>query len=310
MTPKREKVKCPVCGSKFIPESFHYEKTSLDPIASKGEIIEFENDKHQIKLEPYTSIRGSYVTYCPECRYLIKFAAETGKKEILEDPSLIKKFGAIKEFGKIYKYQFEPNEKPYMDFSDYFVEKVDEIKRNIKNALDEVNFSQWGNSYNKWKENKSIDAFKFLIHFYSTLLDYLDSQVEDQNNKSVVQKIEELNLPNNLEILVKNVDKLRNKITHETYELTEEEEKLIESTFTQFIQFLIIKQLSPLNLDKIKIKADYNFIDINKINYKVQEFLYFYLGKVLHIQDFYNRLLIPIFEELGIKQSDYNPPSK
>ncbi|MFX1452515.1 MAG: hypothetical protein ACFFCM_16885, partial [Promethearchaeota archaeon] len=231
---------------------------------------------------------------------------EMGRKEVLEDPSLIKKLGAIKEFGKIYKYQFDALEKPFMDYSDYFIEKVDEIKISIKSALDEVNFSQWGSSYNKWKEDKSIDSFKFLIHFYSTLVDYLDSQVDNENTKSVVEKIEELNLPTNLDILVKNVNKLRNKVAHEIYELTEEEEELVESTFTQFMQFLIIKQLSPLNLDKIKIKAEYDFIDINKINYKIQEFLHMYLGKMLHIRDFNNRLLIPIFEELGVKTNDYN----
>ncbi|MFW9828121.1 MAG: hypothetical protein ACFFEY_11040 [Candidatus Thorarchaeota archaeon] len=307
MKSKRDKIKCPVCGFKFIPESFHYEKTSFDPITSKGEIIEFQNEKNQLELKPFTSIRGSYVTYCPDCKYLIKFAGEVGRKEILEDPSLIKKLGAIKEFGKIYKYQFDEHEKPFMDYSDYFIEKIDEIKISIKSALDEVNFSQWGSSYNKWKEDKSIDSFKFLIHFYSTLLDYLDSQVDNENIKNVIEKIEQLNLPTNLEILVKNVSKLRNKIAHEIYELTEEEEELVESTFTQFMQYLIVKQLTPLNLDRIKIKAEYDFIDINKIKYKIQEFLNIYLGKILRIKDFYNRILIPIFEELGVRQSDYNP---
>ena len=244
MTQKREKVKCPVCTTKFIPESFHYEKTHLDAMETKGQLIEFPNGKHQLELKPFTSFRGSYVTYCPECGYLIRFAAEIGRKELIEDPSLIKKLGAIKEFGKTYKYQFDPSVKPYMDYSDYFIEKVDSIKISIKNSLDEVNFDQWGSSYNKWKENKSIDSFKFLIHFFSTLVDYLDSQVEDHNNKTVVQKIEELNLPKNLEILTKDVGDLRNKIAHEVYELNEEEESLVESTFTQFMRYLIMKQLA------------------------------------------------------------------
>jgi hypothetical protein len=73
------------------------------------------------------------------------------------------------------------------------------------------------------------------------------------------------------------------------------------------MQFLIIKQLSPLNLDKIKIKTDYKFIEIDKLKYKIQEFLHLYLGKTLRIEDFYNRLLIPLFEELGVRRDDYNP---
>ena len=307
MKPKREKVKCPVCGFLFIPESFHYEKTHFDQIESKGEIVEFPNGKHQIELKAFTSLRGSYVTYCSQCRYLIKFAGEIGRKEVIEDPSLIKKLGAIKEFGKAYKYQFDANNKPYMDYSDYFIEKVDNIKISIKNALDEVNFDHWGSSYNKWKEDKSIDSFKFLIHFYSTLIEYLDSQVEDSNSKSVVQKIEALNLPKNLEILTKNVEELKNKIAHEVYELNAEEEQLVESSFTQFMRYLVMKQLTPLKLDNIKIEPEHDFIDINKIKYEIQEFLDLYLGKVLHIKGFYNEFLIPLLEELGVRNPDYNP---
>ncbi len=307
MKRKREKVKCPVCGFTFIPESFYYEKTHFDQLEAKGQLIEFPNGKHQIELKPFTFFRGSYVTYCPECGYLIKFAGEIGRKEIIEDPSLIKKLGGIKEFGKTYKYQFDSNEKPYMDYSDYFIEKVDNIKISIKKVLDEVNFDQWGTSYNKWKEDKSIDSFKFLIHFYTTLVEYLDSQVEEDNNKSVIQKIEELHLPQNLEILTKKVRDLRNKIAHEAYELTEEEEELVESTFTQFMRYLIIKQLTPLNLDKIKIEPEYNFIDINKVYYEIQDFLHIYLGKLMHIKEFYTVFLVPLLEGLGFRHPDYNP---
>ena len=307
MVQKREKVKCPVCSSKFIPESFHFEKTSFDQVKSKGELVEFPKGSHQLEVKPFTSIRGSFVTYCPQCGYLIKFAAEIGRKEIVEEPSRIKKWGSFKEFGKSYKYKFDPREKPYMDYSDYFIEKVDNIKKNIKNALDEVNFAQWGSSYSTWKEDKSIDSFKFLIHFYSTLVDYLDSQVDDYNNKTVVQKIEELNLPKSLELLIKKVGELRNKIAHEVYELNEEEENLVERTFTQFMYHLVMKQLKPLNLNKIKIEPEYFFIDVNKIKYEIQEFLHLYLGNVLPLKEFYNNILIPLSEELGVRNPNYNP---
>jgi len=308
MIQKREKVKCPVCSSKFIPKSFHFEKTSFDQVLTRGELIEFPNGKHQLELKPFTSFRGAFVTYCPECGYLIKFVAEIGSKEIIEDPSRIQKLSAIKEFGNKYKYKFDLNEKPYMDYTDYFIEKVDNIKKSIKNALDGIQFDQWGNSYRKWKEDKSVDSFKFLIHFYSTLIDYLDSEIEDEyNNKSVVQKIEELNLPKNLEILTKDVNQLRNKVTHEIYELSEEEEILVETTFTQFTQYLIKKQLSQLNLNKIKIKPDYDFIDINKVKYEIQEFLHIYLENVLPIKGLFNQFLIPLFEDLGVRTPYYNP---
>ena len=307
MVQKREKVKCPVCSSKFIPESFHFEKTSFDQVESKGELVEFPKGSHQLEIKPFTSIRGSFVTYCPQCGYLIKFAAEIGRKEIVEEPSRIKKWGSFKELGKSYKYKFDPREKPYMDYSDYFIEKVDNIKKNIKNALDEVNFAQWGSSYSIWKEDKSIDSFKFLIHFYSTLVDHLDSQVEDHNNKSMVQKIEELNVSKSLELLIKKVGELRNKIAHEVYELNEEEENLVVRTFTQFMNHLVMKQLKPLNLNKIEIEPEYFFIDINKIKYEIQEFLHLYLGNVLPLKEFYSDFLIPLLEELGVRTPNYNP---
>jgi len=307
MTQKREKVKCPVCDFKFIPESFHFEKTSFDQIENEGELIEFPNGKHQLELKPFTLIRGSFVTYCPQCKYLIKFVAEIGRKEVVEDPSLIKKLGAIKEFGNVYKYEYDPNEKPYMDYSDYFLEKADNINKSIKNALDEVNLVQWTTSYNQWKENKSIDSFKFLIHFFSTLMDYLDSQVDDVDNKTVMQKIEDINLSKNLEILIKKVREVRNKIASEVYELSEEEEELVENSFTQFMRYLILKQLTPLNLNNINIEQDYNFIDINKINYEILRFLHLYLGNLLHFKNFYLEFLIPLFKDLKMQNSDYNP---
>ena len=138
-------------------------------------------------------------------------------------------------------------------------------------------------------------------------MDYLGSQVDESNIKTVIQKIEELNLSKNLEILIKNVGELRNKIAHEVYELSEEEEELIENAFIHFMHYLIVKQLTPLNLNKITIEQDYNFIDISKINYEIMRFIHNYLGNLLHIKDFYQEFLIPLFEDLKIEYSDYNP---
>jgi len=67
-----------------------------------------------------------------------------------------------------------------------------------------------------------------------------------------------------------------------------------------------MKQLKPLNLDKIKIESEYSFIDINKIKYEIQEFLHLYLGNVLPLKDFYNDFLIPLLDELGVRHPNYN----
>jgi len=107
--------------------------------------------------------------------------------------------------------------------------------------------------------------------------------------------------------LIKKVRELRNKISHEVYELSDEEEELIENAFTYFMRYLILKQLTPLNLNKIKIEKEYNFIDLNKVNYEILRFLHSYLGHLFHIKNFYQKFLIPLFKVLKLEYENYNP---
>lgn len=295
-----KKIKCPICSYYYIPEAFHHEKIHFDVVESKGELMKFQNEKHQVVVKPYSTIRDAWVTQCPECGFIIKFAEEVGKKEQLEDPSLIKKLIGFKEFGKTYQYKYVPQEKPYMDFLDYFIEKVDNARRSIKSALDEIDFTHWGSPYQEWKHDKNVDAFKFLVKFYTILEDYCNSRVVDPNNKDMEQKITQLNLPDDLNKSMQDIRILRNKIVHEAYEITEEEENDIENTYIQFMYWLVSTYLKPLNLDKIKIEPEYSFIDINKINYEIREFLHLYLGSTLRIKDFYDKFLTPLLNELGV----------
>ncbi|MFW9877617.1 MAG: hypothetical protein ACFFG0_31410 [Candidatus Thorarchaeota archaeon] len=298
--PLNKKIRCPICSYEFIPEAFHIEKTHYEAIESKGELMQFLNKKHQVIIKPHSSLKGSWVTYCPECGFIIKFAVEVGKKEILQDPSLIEKLSGFKEFGKIYKYNFAHQEKPYMDYLDYFIQKVDNVKNKIKNALDEIDFTSWGNPYREWKHNKNFDAFKFLIQFYSNLEDYCNSQIEDYKNKDMTEKILKLNLPEELERLIQNIRALRNTIVHEVHEVTEEEENNIERTYIQFMSYLVMKHLKPLDLNHLEIEPDYDFIEIDKINHEIQSFLHLYLETTLGIKDFHNKFLAPLLKDLGI----------
>ena len=295
-----KKIKCPICDYEFIPESFHMEKNHFDLVDSEGELMEFQNEKHQLVIKPFSSIRDAWVTNCPECGFIIKFAAEVGKKEIVEEPSLIKKLSAFKEFGKHYKYAFIPQNKPYLDYLDYFIEKVDNIKKSIKNALDDVNFFQWGDPYREWKSDKNVDSFKFLVRFFTNLEEYTKTHVQEYINKDMEEKIKGLELSEDLEKFLQSIRKLRNKIVHEAYEITEEEDNIIEKAFVGFMSHLVARQLKPLNLDKIEIEPEYEFIDINKINYEIQNFLMLYLHSTLRIKDFNKTFLTPLLEDLGI----------
>ena len=240
ITPKK-KIKCPICNYEFIPESFHKEKNHFDLVDSKGELMEFQNEKHQLVIKPFSSIRDAWVTNCPECGFIIKFAAEVGKKEIVEEPSLIKKLSAFKEFGKHYKYAFIPQNKPYLDYLDYFIEKVDNIKKSIKNVLDDVNFFQWGDPYREWKSDKNVDSFKFLVRFFTNLEEYTKTHVQEYINKDMEEKIKDLELSEDLEEFLQSIRNLRNKIVHEAYEITEEEDSIIEKSFVGFMSHLVAK---------------------------------------------------------------------
>jgi rubredoxin len=298
--PLKGKIKCPVCNFHFIPEAFQYEKTNFIEIKSKGEPLKVKNKDHQLILKPYTEIKDSWVTYCPDCGYLMKFVAEVGKKELVEQSSRILKRGAFEEFGDTFKYKFKSRQKAYMDYLDYLIEKIDGIKADIKKALDEVNFTRWGDPYIEWMNDKSIDSFKFLIHFQANIEDYCNSQLPDFKSMDMMEKIKACNLPNELEESLAKVQDLLNKIAHDVYELSEEEDEIVERAFIQFAYYLVGKQLKPLNLDDIRIDPEHDFIDINKINYEIQEFLRLYLYDILRIKEFDDKFLFPLLSHLGI----------
>jgi len=300
---KKEKLKCPICNSEFIPESFHIEKAHFDTVDTKGELMSFQNEEHQLHVKPFTSFKGAWITYCPECGYLIRFATEIGKKEVTEEHMRLLKRGSFEEHGELHKYIYNIQEKPFMDYSDYFIEKVDNIKNNIKKALDEINFDHWGQPYKDWKKDKTVDTFKFLIRFYTNLKDYTNSQVEDPNNKDIKQKIEELNLPVMLEDLLGDILDLQNKISHDSYELGADEDELIEKAFIQFIYHLVMKQLKPLNLNTIEIETEYKFIDLNEVYYELREFLHVYLFSTLYIKDFDDNFFFPLLKMLEFPEN-------
>lgn len=64
--------------------------------------------------------------------------------------------------------------------------------------------------------------------------------------------------------------------------------------------YLVMKHLKPLDLNKIEIEPENNFIEIDKINHEIQSFLQLYLGTILGIKDFNNNFLIPLLKDLGI----------
>lgn len=300
--PRKEKIICPLCGSQFIPESFNLENPTLEPEWYKDERMDMGGISRQLIIRPFTLIRRFWVTYCTQCGYILKFAAEIWKKKLVRNPTRIG-MGTSAEFeelGKTYKHNFYSIEKPYMDYLDYFGEKLNNIQEDIKKVLDEIKIVEWGNIYKDWKDNKTIDAFKFLVRFISSLDDYHKSQFKNDIKKEMPDKIKELNFPEALSESLVKINNIRNKAVHGGYELDEQDENIIDETFFELIYNLVLKQLEKLNLNDIQIEEEYNFIDVNKIKLEIRGFLHMYLGGNLRRKDSYNKFLIPLLEKLGM----------
>ncbi len=298
--PLKEKITCPLCGSQFIPESFHLEKPSLEPKWYKSERMDFGRGSYQLNIRPFTLIRRFWVTHCTECGYILKFAAEIGKKELVDDPTGKGGSGEFGEFGKTFTHNFYSIENPYMDYLDYFVEKLNIIQEDIKKVLDEIKMAEWGSIYKDWKENKTIDSFKFLVRFISSLDDYYKSQLGNDVKKEMPDKIKELNFSEALSESLIKINNIRNKAVHKGYELDDQDDNTIDETFFQFMFNLVLKQLKKLNLNEIQIEKEYNFIDVNKIKLEIRGFLGRYLGGNLRLKDLYKNFLIPLLEKLEI----------
>ncbi|MFW9783462.1 MAG: hypothetical protein ACFFFB_14360, partial [Candidatus Heimdallarchaeota archaeon] len=167
---EKNKIMCPMCGKKYVPKFFHREKMNyeLEAPIYRFKIPKFKKSNNHVR--PINIIRRSWVTYCPKCKYIIKFAAEVGKKELLADFSSFFHFREFKENGNIYEYSFHNYEQPYNDALFYNKKLLKFLKNSIYNALEDIKLAHWGKLYKMWKKEKSIDSFKFLIRFYSYVL--------------------------------------------------------------------------------------------------------------------------------------------
>ena len=290
--PLREKLECPLCRKKFIPEAFHYEKTNFEFKSVIANEVEYKDSNRRVEITPYTSFRGAWITFCPGCNYLIKFCAAIGRRDHSDNLN-----------SKTYNY-IELN-KPYMDYSDYFREKYCEITDTIKQKLDETNIDDWGLPYKDWRENKTSDGFKFLIKFYANIENYSDSIVEDKD-KPMKEKISELPVDNEIIELLENIRLLRNKLAHDNYELSQEDELFIDSVYSKFLLELTVKQLKILKLDNIRIEEELNFINKEQLIKQIRGFLGLYTHMKTGLQDFHKRFYLPLLQKLGIgKKSNY-----
>ena len=281
---QKEKLKCPVCGVKFIPRTFYPEEAIFSTSDGK-KLSGFNGYIDSSGVKPAEVILSSWTTYCPNCNYLMKFVKEIVKKEKIQNQSVVVK--DIKEKYNNYYFGF-----PFEDYTQYLTNAATKVTGTIETALKDLNLTAWENMYD------FKDTFKLLVRFYANLENYCDSQLTSEKDKDLPTKIRLLKLSPDLEATLLELNEIRNKTIHGDYELSQIDKDKINHIVVEFILDLVEKHIKPLINNK-KLKTKYTYIDLKDLNSEIKVFLNGYLnnifndGKVVNneIKAFLNNLI-------------------
>ncbi|MFX1377890.1 MAG: hypothetical protein ACFFA4_02255 [Promethearchaeota archaeon] len=259
---KKEKLKCPLCNNKFIPRTFYPEEATF---SSEGKLLSgFNGYISSSGVKPAEVILSSWITYCPNCNYIMKFVKEIVKKEKIQSPGITNK--EIKEKYNNYYFGF-----PFEDYSQYLTEVSEKVKISIKKSLKGVDLNIWENMY------EIQDTFKLLVRFYANLEKYCDAQVPDENEKDLPTKIKSLKLLPDLENLLLELNEIRKQTIQGNYELSNGDKEKVNNAVVNFTLNLIEKHIKPVVEGK-KLQSQYNYIDIKDLNLEIKVFLNGYLN--------------------------------
>jgi thiol-disulfide isomerase/thioredoxin len=281
---KKEKLKCPLCSNKFIPRTFYPEEATF---SSDGKLLSgFNGYISSSGVKPAEVILGSWITYCPNCNYIMKFVKEIVKKERIQSQTVSDK--EVKEKYNNYYFGF-----PFEDYSQYLSGVSEKVKTNIKKSLKGVDLDIWENMY------EIEDTFKLLVRFYANLEKYCDAQLPDDNDKDLPTKIKLLKLIPQLENLLLELNQIREQTIQGNYELTPGDKENVNTAVVNFTLNLIEKHIKPL-VDGTKLRAQYNYVDIKDLNSEIKVFLSGYLNGLFNhgksanhqVKSFLDNLLI------------------
>ncbi|MFX1568906.1 MAG: hypothetical protein ACFFCV_11140 [Promethearchaeota archaeon] len=282
---KKEKLKCPLCNTKFIPRTFYPEEATFS--SSEGKLLSgFNGYISSSGVKPSEVILGSWITYCPNCNYVMKFVKEIVKKEKIQAQNVATK--DVKEKYNNYYFGF-----PFEDYSQYLTGVTEEVKASIIKSLKGVDLKIWENMF------EIEDTFKLLVRFYANLEKYCDAQLVESINEDLPTKIKLLNLVPDLESLLLELNEIRKQTIQGNYELSSNDKQKVNSAVVNFTLNLIEKHVKPL-LDSKKLETKYSYIDIKDLNSEIKVFLSGYLnglfnhGKSAHaeVRSFLENLLI------------------
>ncbi|MFW9875760.1 MAG: hypothetical protein ACFFG0_21870 [Candidatus Thorarchaeota archaeon] len=298
---KKKKIKCPLCSVKFIPRFFNREKSKFEVNAPVHIINKFKLKFSNGKFQPSNIVRRSWVTICPECNYIIKFAAEIGKKEILEqDSKSILHLKEFKEDGRRYEYKFYNLEKPYKEAYYYNTDLIENIKKRILKALGDLDLSDWGILYKMWKVSSQIDSFKFLIRFLAYIEKYIASLNIEIDSDTIITKIGALYIPYEIKENIINLFRIREKTISQNYDLNQKDEALLQNTYIGLTMELIFQKIVELHLNKASIKEDPRALDKEFYYLELKELLQNYIKNTLYLEDDSSLFVITMLNRLKI----------
>lgn len=259
---KKEKLNCPLCNSKFIPRTFYPEEATF---SSEGKLLSgFNGYISSSGVKPAEVILSSWITYCPFCNYVMRFAKEVVKKEKIQAHNLRNK--DIKEKYNNYYFGF-----PFEDYSQHLSGITEKVKASIKKSLKGIDLNIWETMY------EIEDEFKLLVRFYANLEKYCDAQLPNDADKDLSTKIKLLKLLPDLESLLLDLNEKRNQTIQGNYELSNSDKEHVNAAVVNFTLNLIEKHIKPV-VDGKKLKAKYNFIDIKDLSSEIKIFLNSYLN--------------------------------
>jgi len=281
---KKEKLKCPLCETKFIPRTFYPEEASF---TSDGKLLSgFNGYISSSGVKPSEVILSSWITYCPNCNYVMKFVKEIVKKEKIQTAGIPTK--EIKEKYNNYYFGF-----PFEDYSQYLSGVSEKVKDSIKKSLSGVDLNIWESMY------EIEDTFKLLIRFYANLEKYCDAQLQNDIDEDLTTKIKLLKLVPDLENLLIELDEIRKQTIQGNYELSPGDKEKVNTAVVNFTLNLIEKHIKPV-IQERKLKSKYMYVDIKDLNSEIKVFLNGYLNGLLNhgksankqIRTFLDNLLI------------------
>jgi thiol-disulfide isomerase/thioredoxin len=281
---KKEKLKCPLCNSKFIPRTFYPEESTF---SAEGKLLSGFNGYISSKgVKPSEVILNSWITYCPKCNYIMKFVKEIVKKEKIQSTTIVAK--DIKEKYNNYYFGF-----PFEDYSQYLSGVTEKVKASIKKSLKGIDLNIWETMY------EIEDTFKLFVRFYANLEKYCDAQLPNSVDKDLSTKIKLLKLLPDLESLLLELNEKRTQTIQGHYELSSSDKEKVNAAVVNFTLNLIEKHIKP-EVDGKKLKAKYTYVDMKDLSSEIRIFLNGYLNGLFNhgksannqVRSFLDNLLI------------------